>query len=109
MPATTTFRRAATLGVATAAMAVAAAVGPPAAAGALDRASGCAIGMVPLTNQNTWIRTEPGFTYPLYTLAQGRAFRIGAGPVAADGLVWWFGHGNDTGNGWVPEQNLTCA
>lgn len=109
MSVTTTLQRAVTLGVTTAAMAVAVTVGAPAAAGAPGSASGCAIGMVPLTNQNTWIRSEAGFTYPLYTLEQGRAFRIGAGPVAADGLVWWFGHGNDTGNGWVPEQNLTCA
>jgi hypothetical protein len=106
MPATTRVRRAVTLGVTTAAMAALAAVGSPAAASA---DGGCAVGMVPWTNQNTWIRTDPGFTYPLYTLAEGRGFRIGAGPVAADGLVWWFGHGNDTGNGWVPEQNLTCA
>ena len=109
MPATTVARRAAALGTAAAAMVAAATVGPPAAAATPDSAFACAIGMVPLTNQNTWIRTDPGFTFPLYTLEQGRAFRIGAGPVAADGLVWWFGHGNDTGNGWVPEQNLTCA
>jgi len=32
-----------------------------------------------------------------------------AGPVAADGLVWWYGHGNDTSSAWAPEQNLTCA
>jgi hypothetical protein len=65
--------------------------------------------MVPLTNQNTWLRSQPGFTTVVYTLEAGRGFRITAGPVVADGLVWWYGHGNDTSSAWAPEQNLTCA
>lgn len=113
MPTTTAVRRAVALSAATAAMAVAATVGPPAAVASpdstVDAAFACAVGMVPLVNQNTWLRAEPGFTYPLYTVAEGRAVRLTAGPAVADGLVWWLAHGNDTGNGWVPEQNLTCA
>jgi hypothetical protein len=107
MSATTTVRRVVTTGVATAAMVAATTTGTPAASASVD--SACAIGMVPLTNQNTWVRSEPGFTHVLHTLPAWSGFRIGAGPVAADGLVWWFGHGNHTSNGWVPEQNLTCA
>jgi len=112
MSARTAVRRAAALGVATAAVAVTAIAGPSAAAAEpVDgpTAQSCAIGMIPLTNQNTWLRFQPGFTDVLYTIEAGRAFRISAGPAVADGLVWWFGHGNDTGNGWAPEQNLTCA
>jgi hypothetical protein len=109
MSATTAVRRAAALSVAAAAMAVVAVVGPPAAAASPNGTLSCGVGMVPLTNQNTWMRAEPGFTFVLYTLPAGAGFRITAGPAAADGLIWWFGHGNNTGNGWVPEQNLTCA
>lgn len=98
-------RRFAAMALTGAALATTVATAPQAAAAPL---TSCAIGMIPLTNQTTWMREAPGFTYVLYTLDPGRGFRIGAGPVTADGLVWWFGHGNDVGQGWVPDQNLTC-
>jgi hypothetical protein len=55
------------------------------------------------------VPSDPGFTHVLYTILEGRAFRIGAGPVVADGVVWWFGHGNQLSNGWVSQQNLSCG
>jgi hypothetical protein len=106
---TSSARRAVTLGATAAALAVAAVVGQPAAAATPAAVAACAPGMVPWTNQNTWVRSDPGFTHVLYTIPEGRAFRIGAGPVVADGMVWWFGHGNQLSNGWVPEQNLSCG
>lgn len=63
-----------------------------------------------LVNQNTWVRAQPGFTTVLYTIPQGRAFAIEGGPVFADGLWWYLGHGNGQVSGWAPAQNFgSCA
>lgn len=108
-------RRAATLGIAAAALTAAAALGPgaasadPAGVASPEILTSCAPGMVPLTNQNTWVRFGPGFEFVTkYTLAAGSGFRILAGPSTGDGLVWWYGNGNGQDFGWVPDQNLTC-
>ncbi len=108
-------RRAATLGIAAAALTAAAALGPGIAsaepAGVVSPATitACSPGMVPLTNQNTWVRHGPGFEFVTkYTLPAGSGFRILAGPSSGDGLMWWYGNGNGQDFGWVPDQNLTC-
>lgn len=106
MSAPTALRRVAALGVAAVALAAVTAIGPQSAAA--DAASSCAIGMVPLTNQETWVRSAAGFTFIIYTLPPGAGFRIVGGPMSADGLVWYYGHGNGMTEGWVPGQNLTC-
>jgi len=103
------------VGIAAAALTASAAVG----AGTASAESGsvaspatitaCAPGMVPLTNQNTWVRYGPGFEFATYyTLPAGSGFRILGGPASADGLVWWYGNGNSQPYGWVPSQNLSC-
>ena len=107
--------RAATLGVAAAALTAAAALAPgiasaePAGGASPATITACSPGMVPLTNQNTWVRHGPGFSFVAkYTLPAGSGFRILDGPVAADGLWWWYGNGNGKDFGWVPDQNLSC-
>lgn len=108
-------RRAAAVGVAAAALTAVTAFGAgPATADATGGVSpatvtACAPGMVPLTNQNTWVRYGPGFEFVTkYTLQAGSGFRILAGPSSGDGLMWWYGNGNGKDFGWVPDQNLTC-
>jgi hypothetical protein len=92
------------------ALAPGAASAHPAGTTSPDTVTACGIGQVPLTNQNTWVRSGPGFAFgPIYTIPAWFGFRIVAGPATADGLVWWYGHGNGQDNGWVPQQNLTCA
>jgi hypothetical protein len=103
----TKMRRAATLGIAAVALTATAALAPGAASAST---TSCGVGQVPLVNQNTWVRGGPGFAFgPMYTIQQWFAFRIVAGPASADGLVWWYGHGNGQADGWAPQQNLTCA
>lgn len=60
-------------------------------------------------NQDTWVRILPGFSGVIGTIPAGGGFRIdGTTPAYADGLWWWYGHGNGwVRSGWVPEQNLT--
>jgi hypothetical protein len=107
-------RRAATLGIAAAALTATAAFGAGTASASPDSASpniltSCVPGLVPLTNQNTWVRYGPGFAFATeYTIPAGYGFRILAGPASADGLVWWYGNGNGGDYGWVPDQNLSC-
>jgi hypothetical protein len=108
-----TKRRAATLGIAAAALTAAVTLAPGAASASPaspDSVTSCGVGQVPLVNQNTWVRGGPGFAFgPMYTIPAWFAFRIVAGPATADGLVWWYGHGNGQPDGWAPQQNLTCA
>jgi hypothetical protein len=108
-------RRAAMLGVTAAALTAATALGAasasadPGRVASPARLTSCSPGMVPLTNQNTWVRYGPGFEFATnYTLLAGSGFRILGGPASADGLVWWYGNGNGRDYGWVPDQNLTC-
>jgi hypothetical protein len=114
MPTDTT-RRAAAVGIAAAALTAVTALGPGIASAdtasvtSPETVTACAPGMVPLTNQNTWVRHGPGFEFVTkYTLQSGSGFRILAGPSTGDGLVWWYGNGNGKDYGWVPDQNLTC-
>jgi hypothetical protein len=60
-------------------------------------------------NQDTWVRVLPGFTGVIGTIPAGGGFRIdGSVPAYADGLWWWYGHGNEwVRSGWVPDQNLS--
>ena len=108
-------RRRRTVAAVTAALTAVAAFGGAAASadptGVVSPATvtACSPGMVPLTNQNTWVRYGPGFEFvSKYTLPAGSGFRILAGPSSGDGLMWWYGNGNGKDFGWVPDQNLTC-
>lgn len=114
MRSTSLLRRTMVAGVAGLALA-AGAVGTAAASPAGVASSqgvlvACSPNLITTVNQNTWVRDRPGFAGSvLYTIAAGGGFHILSGPYTGDGLVWYFGHGNNGANGYVPKQNLNCT
>jgi hypothetical protein len=65
-------------------------------------------GFLCITNQNTWLRTDPWGSV-LRTIEPGRGFRAHIISGGSDRQNWYYGHGADVPwqDGWIPAANCS--